>query len=107
MAISVINEAWNHRSVYYEYTGDGVTTQSSVSIRKFTRPGKTASASGVTAATSVSNKSGKGGLLFPEGAPIAIASCVIANGVVTVTTSAAVANGTKAYMVVVLDQPGD
>jgi hypothetical protein len=107
MAITIASEAWNHRCVYYEYTGDGVVTQSSVSLRKFVKPGTTASATGVATPLTVSHQSGKGGLIFPSGTAIAIASCVIANGVVTVTTSAAVANGTKACIVVVLDQPGD
>jgi hypothetical protein len=109
MAITATNIAPNHRSVYYEYTGDGSTTASTVQLsHKFIRPNMTASAFVVTVPTALSNKSGRGGMFFPDGTNATVASCSIsATGLVTVTTSAAVTNAVKAYVVVVLDQIAD
>lgn len=104
MAIAGNSEVWNHRGVTFQATGDGATTQFTIANHRFNRSNFTCSAFGVINPTSFDRPSGKGGLQHPAGTAVAISSCSVANGVCTVNTSAAVANGTVAYFTVVLDQ---
>lgn len=110
MAITISNQSDNHRSTYFEFTGDGSTTAIVVPIHGLQRhSGQTAKSFVVTAPTSSdSSPSGKGGHSFPTaGTSITVSSTVLSGGNVTVTTSPAVGNGVKAYGVVVYDQYAD
>jgi len=110
MAITISNQSDNHRSTYFEFTGDGVTTAIVVPIHGHQRhPGQSATAFVVTAPTSSdSSPSGKGGHSFPTaGTNVTVSSVVLSGGNVTVNTSAAVGNGTKAFGVVVYTQYAD
>ena len=106
MAITVSNIQFNHRGVYGEFTGDGATTAVPVPL-----PGHyggqtiTGTAYVVTAPSSFTHRSGRGGFLMPHGTDAAITSATVASGTLTVNTSAAVGNGVKAYVAFVFDKP--
>lgn len=106
MAITVSNIQHNHRGVYGEFTGDGSTTAIPIPLTAhYGGQTITGTASVVTTPTSYSHESGKGGFLFPKGTAATVSSATVASGTVTVTTSAAVGNGTKAYVAFVFDKP--
>lgn len=106
MSITVTNVQQNHRGVYGEFTGDGSTTAIPIALTaQYGGQTITGTASVVTAPTSFTHKSGKGGFLFPEGTTAAVSSATVAGGTLTVNTSAAVGNGTKAYVCFVFDKP--
>lgn len=108
MAVTYANIIRNHRGCYFEVTGDGSTTALTVSHMNGVHANTTATianCSVVTAPTSFHNgKSGSGGFVFPFGTAVTISSVSITSTAVTINTSAAVGNGTKAYCVVVFDQ---
>lgn len=105
MSISVTNVMHNHRGVYGEFTGDGSTTAIPITHAGRPHTNTTAKATVITAPSSFTHKSGAGGFLFPEGTSAAVSSVTVSATSVTVNTSAAVGNGTKAYVAVVFDQP--
>ena len=105
MAITYANIINNHRGVYFEATGDGATTALTVNHGKCTHANTTATATVVTAPTSFHNgKYGSGGFVAPFGTNATVSSVSVTSSAVTVNTSAAVGNGTKAYVTVVFDQ---
>lgn len=107
MAVTIANQIENHRGVYFEATGDGATTALVVSHNRNKRPNHSVTATGnLLAGTSVERRSGSGGLQMPNGTAVAISSVSINNttGAITVNTTAAIANGTKAAFAVVFDQ---
>jgi hypothetical protein len=106
VAITVTNVMQNHRGAYGEFTGDGATTAIPISLTQhYGGQSLTGIATVVTAPTSFTHKSGKGGFLFPEGTAQTVASATVSGGTVTINTSAAVGNGVKAYCAFVFDQP--
>jgi hypothetical protein len=105
MAVVISNVQHNHRGLYFEATGDGATTALTVNHAGRPHTNTTATARVITSPTSYSHRSGNGGFLFPEGASAAVSSVVITAASATVNTSAAIGNGTKAYVAVVFDQP--
>lgn len=108
MAVTISNQVENHRGFSWQVTGDGVTTQWSVTHNRLARPAHTAQVFGVTAPTSFSTRSGRGGLLAPEnGTAVAISSSSLSAKTLSVTTTAAIGNGTKAYFTAVFDQYTD
>lgn len=105
MSVTISNVIRNHRGVYFEVIGDGSTTALTASHMNGVHNATTATASVVTAPTSFHNgKSGNGGFVFPIGTPVTVSSVSVTSTAVTVNTSAAVGNGTKAYVAVVFDQ---
>lgn len=108
MALVIANQHENHRSVYWEVTGDGATTAFTITHHRMQKTGHTVAVFGVTAPTKQSGRSGRGGLLFPEdGTAVALASSSLSGSTISVTTSAAIANATVAYFVAVFDQTTD
>ena len=106
MAITASNIQHNHRGCYFEFTGDGATTSIVVPLSiHYGGQTITGTATVRTNPTSTSHESGKGGFLFPAGTAVAVASATVANGSLTVQTSAAVGNGTKAYVAFIFDKP--
>src|SRR5579872_6905033 len=106
MSITVSNIQHNHRGVYGEFTGDGSTTAIPVPLTaQYGGQPITGTATVTTAPTSFTHRSGKGGFLFPHGSDAAISSATVSGGTLTVNTSAAVGNGTKAYICFVFDKP--
>jgi len=107
MAITVSNVQQNHRSLYWEYTGDGATTASSATFPLHLHGKQTAVAT-VTTGPTTFESGHRGGLNYPtNGTNVPVASCTISGNTITVTTSAAVGNGTKAYVVAVLNEYTD
>ena len=105
MAVSYANAIRNHRGLYFEVTGDGTTTALVQNHLNGVHANTTASAQVVTTPTGFHNgKSSSGGFVFPFGTPVTVSSVSVTSTTVTVNTSAAVGNGTKAYVVVVFDQ---
>lgn len=113
MAVSISNQVENHRGIYFEVTGDGVTTALTVNHSRSVHAGTTAKATVTTAPTgSFERKSGSGGFVYPAGGTaVAVSSVSVtspnkgdSSGSLTVNTSVAVGNGTKAYVAVVFDQ---
>jgi hypothetical protein len=106
MSITVSNIQHNHRAVYGEFTGDGATTAIPIPLAaQYGGQPITGVATVTTAPSSFTHRSSKGGFLFPHGTDAAIASATVASGVVTINTSAAVGNGTKAYVAFVFNTP--
>lgn len=106
MSITVTNVQHNHRGCYAEFTGDGSTTAIPVPLTAhYGGQALTGVATVVTAPSSFTHQSGKGGFLFPSGTPVTVSSAVVAGGTLTVNTSAAVGNGTKAYVAFVFNSP--
>lgn len=106
MSVSIANQVENHRAIYFEVTGDGVTTSFAVTHTRMQRPNHTMKVYGVTAPTKFSRRSERGGLIAPEdGTAVAITSSSLSAATLTVQTTAAIGNGTKAYFVAVFDQP--
>lgn len=106
MSLSASNVVGNHRGVYFEATGDGVTTTITVNLTHLhTRAGDMTGAATVRTAPSGTavHEGGKGGFYIAPGTNVPVSSAVVSNGVLTVTTQAAIGNGTKAYGVYVLD----
>lgn len=106
MAVTTSNIIGNHRGVYFEVVGDGATTALTVSHGRGVHANQTAQAIVVTAPTSFNSggKTGKGGFVFPEGTAQTVSSVSVTTTAVTVNTSSALGNGTKAYVAVVFDQ---
>lgn len=105
MAVSIANVIRNHRGLYFEATGDGVTTALVVNHNNGVHANQTAQATVLTAGTNFATHSGKGGFVVPQtGTPVTVSSVSVTTTQVTVNTSAAVGNGTKAYVAVVFDQ---
>lgn len=105
MAVSYSNQIENHRGIYFECTGDGVTTALTVNHGRSIHAGTTATATVTTAGTGFERKSGKGGFVYPTGGTnVTVSSVTVGATSVTVNTGAAVGNGTKAYVSVVFDQ---
>jgi hypothetical protein len=107
MAVTYSNIIRNHRGLYFEATGDGVITALTVTHNAGVHANTTASATVLTAVSGFHpGQSGKGGFIFPSaGTAATVSSVSVSATAVTVNTSAAVANGTKAYVSVVFDQP--
>lgn len=106
MAITASNVQHNHRGCYFEFTGDGSTTSLAVPLTAhYGGQTITGVATVRTNPTSTSHESGKGGFLFPAGTNVNVASATVANGSLTVQTSAAVGAGVKAYAAFVFDKP--
>lgn len=106
MAVTYANIVRNSRGLYFEVTGDGATTALVVNHLNGVHANTTASATVLTAPTSFHNgQSGKGGFVYPNGGTaVTVSSVSVTSTAVTVNTSAAVGNGTKAYVSVVFDQ---
>jgi hypothetical protein len=104
MAVAIANQVENHRGMYFEVTGDGATTTFTCTHNRFKRPNHTMVVKGVTAPTVLDRKQGSGTLL---GTAVTISSSSCTNGVLSVTTSPAIANGTKAHFMATFDQPAD
>lgn len=105
MAISPSNIEHNHRSFYAEFVGDGASTALTIPLPvHYGGQALTGRATVRTGATAFTHESGKGGHLFPAGTDVPVTSAVVSGGNVTITTTAAVANGTKAYVAFVYDQ---
>ena len=106
MAVTYSNIINNHRGVYFEVTGDGLTTALTVTHGSGVHANPTATATVLTAPSSFQNgTSGKGGFVYPtSGTAVAVSSVSVTASKVTVNTSAAVGNGTKAYVAVVFNQ---
>lgn len=108
MAITISNQIENHRSVYFEFTGDGATTSIVVAHNRHKAPAgkRTVKAYITTGSTTFDRRSERGGLRAPtDGTAVTITSATEDTaGNVTIVTSAAVANATKAYGVIVFDQ---
>lgn len=105
MSVTIGNIMQNHRGVYFEATGDGVTTALPVVLTSH-YPGRNANgvAFVVTAPTSYTHKTGRGGFLFPEGSAQAVSSASISGSTLTVNTTAAIGNGVKAYVAFVFNE---
>lgn len=108
MAISISNQIENHRSIYFEFTGDGATTNAVVTHSRYLQPlaARTCKAYLVTGDTKLSRVAGKGGHVFPEdGTAVPVTSCTeSAAGVITVVCTSAVSNALKCKGVIVFDQ---
>ena len=109
MAVTIANVIRNARGLYFEATGDGATTALVVPHGGFKRTRTNATVKAVTGASSFDRHSGFGGFHFPlNGTPVAITSTTVDNaGNVTVNTTAAIANATKAYVVVLWSDAAD
>lgn len=108
MAVSIANQQENHRGLYAEVTGDGATTALVFTHKRGVFANPTAQAFVVTAPTTstIFRRSGRGGFHFPaDGTAVTVSSVVVTATTITVNTSAAVGNGTLAYVAVVFDQP--
>jgi hypothetical protein len=105
MAVTYSNIIRNHRGLYFEVTGDGATTALVVNHNNSVHANTTCSATVLTAPTGFHpGTSGKGGFIFPTGGTaVTVSSCTCSSTACTVNTSAAVGNGTKAYVSVVFD----
>lgn len=107
MAVAFANQVNNHRGVYFEATGDGATTALTVNHGSGVHAGTTATAFVVTGPTvsTIFRRSNRGGFHYPaDGTAVTVSSVTVSSTQVTVNTSAAVGNGTKAYCVVLFDQ---
>lgn len=107
MAVTIANQIRNHRGLYAEVTGDGATTALVFTHNSGVHVSTTASAFVVTAPSSpqTERRSNRGGFHFPaDGTAATISSVVVTATTVTVNTSAAIGNGTKAFVAVVFDQ---
>ena len=105
MAVTIANQVRNHRGLYTEVTGDGTTTALVFTHNNGVHANQTATATVVTAGTGFERTSGKGGFVYPTaGTPVTVSSVTVTSTTVTVNTSAAIGNGTKAYVSVVFDQ---
>lgn len=105
MAVTIANQTRNHRGFYAEVTGDGATTALVFTHNCGVHANSTASASVITApSTTFETRSGKGGFKFATGTAATVSSVTVTATQVTVNTSAAIANATVAYVVVVFDQ---
>lgn len=106
MAVTIANQQENHRGLYAEVTGDGATTALVFTHHSGLHTGHTATATVLTAVSGFENgKSGRGGFVFPStGTAATVSSVVVTSTTITVNTSAAIANATKAYVAVVFDQ---
>lgn len=108
MAITISNQTENHRSVYFEFTGDGATTNVVVTHGRYLQPqaARTCKAYLVTGETKLSRVSGRGGHTFPEdGTVVPVTSTTeSAAGVVTIVCTSAVTNALKCKGVIVFDQ---
>lgn len=106
MAVSYTNIISAHRGVYFEATGDGATTALTVNHNRGVHANTTATATVVTAPTGqFARHSSNGGFVYPQGGtPVTVSSVSVTATAVTVNTSAAVGNGTKAYVSVVFDK---
>ncbi len=108
MAVAIANQQENHRGVYWEVTGDGATATFSVNHNRCSRPAHTVKVTGVTAPGSRSTNSGRGGLIFPDsGTAVTVSASSLSARAISVTTSPAIGNGTKACFVAVFDQYTD
>src|SRR5437899_615697 len=108
MAVTIANQIENHRGLSWEVTGDGATTSWTVTHGRFAKPNHSLQVFGVTSPTSFSRRSGRGGLFTAEdGTAVAVTSTSLSSKTLTVNTTAAIGNGTKAYFVAVFDQPAD
>lgn len=105
MSVTIANVIHNHRGLYFEATGDGSTTALTVNHMNGVHSNTTATATVVTAPTAFHNgKSGNGGFVFPVGTSAPVTSVSVTSTAVTVNTTSAIGNGTKAYVAVVFDQ---
>ena len=107
MAVAIANIISNRRGLYFESTGDGSTTALTVAHGNGVHANATAQAFVVTAPTLSTSfrRSGRGGFQFPsDGTNVTVSSVSVSSTSVTVNTSAAIGNGTKAYVAVVFDQ---
>src|SRR5579859_730155 len=106
MSVAIANVIRNHRGLYFEATGDGSTTALTVNHLNGVHANTTAKATVLTAPSSFHNgQSGCGGFVFPNGGTaVTVSSVSVTSTAVTVNTSAAIGNGTKAYVAVVFDQ---
>jgi hypothetical protein len=93
--------------MYFEATGDGATTALSIANCCGVHANTTATATVLTAVSGFHpGTSGKGGFIFPtSGTAATVSSVSVTAATITVNTGAAVANGTKAYVSVVFNQP--
>ena len=109
MAISISNQVENHRSIYFEFTGDGATANAVVTHNQYRQPqaARTCKAYLVTGETKLSRGLNRGGHIFPEdGTTVAVTSCTeAASGAITVVCTSAVSNALKCKGVIVFDQP--
>jgi hypothetical protein len=107
MAISTSNVTFNDRAIAWQYTGDGATTAATATFAQKLDPSIALDhVLLITAPTAFDYPSFAGGLLYPSAgtrATVASSSINATTGVVTITASAAVANGTVAYCVAVLN----
>jgi len=105
MAVTIANQVRNHRGIYAEVTGDGATTALVFTHNSGVHASATATASVITAPTTAfETRSGKGGFKYATGTPVTVSSVTVSATTVTINTSAAIGNGTHAYVVVVFDQ---
>jgi hypothetical protein len=106
MAVTIANQVRNHRGIYAEVTGDGATTALVFTHNTGVHANQTATASVMTGASGFRNgQSGKGGFIYPDtGTSVTVSSVTVTPTQVTVNTSAAIGNGTKAYVAIVFDQ---
>lgn len=106
MAVTIANQVENHRGIYFEATGDGSTTALVISHNRSLHNSPTASAFVVTGPTGQPDRrSERGGHNFPaNGTAVTVSSVVVTATQITVNTSAAIGNGTKAYVAVVFDK---
>jgi hypothetical protein len=106
MAVTIANVTRNHRGLYFEATGDGAATALVVNHLNGVHANTTATATVLTAPSGFyPGTSGKGGFIYPtSGTAVTVSSVSVTSTAVTVNTSVAAANGTKAYVSVVFDQ---
>ncbi len=109
MALTVTNIIQNDRGIGFEFTGDGATTVVPPFSFSHDHPrAGTITATLFTNAAPVKGSRGRTGLLgVGTGTAVALASATYSNGVISITTSAAVANGTVCYGEVSLDNFAD
>ena len=106
MAITATNIARNHRGVYFEFTGDGVSTQITVPHGNYSAT-RTAKAFCLTGGSNYGRHSGFGGFHFPSGGTSIASTATSTDGTVVLTTGSAVGNGTLAQCVVIFDADAD
>lgn len=108
MAITISNQIENHRSIYFEFTGDGATTNVVVTHNQYKQPlaARTCKSFLVTGETKLDRGSNRGGHIFPtDGTAVTVNSTTeAASGTVTIVCNAAVGNGTKCKGVIIFDQ---
>lgn len=109
MAVSIANQQENHRGLYAEVTGDGATTALVFTHHRKIPAGQTATATVITGpGANREAASGRGGFHFPAaGTGVTVSSVTVTATTITVNTSAAVGNGTVAYVAVVFDKSSD